>query len=59
MSRTARGDVHGGLLTSLAWLASCLMRTLQSWLGFAIMLLLVLYHFVTCDTKFEHNTQQQ
>lgn len=31
----------------------------QSWLGFLIMVLLVVYHFVTCDPKFDQQSAQQ
>lgn len=31
----------------------------QSWLGFAVMLLLVAYHYVTADPKFAEQQKQQ
>jgi hypothetical protein len=31
----------------------------QSWLGFAIMILLVAYHYVTADPKFAEQQKQQ
>jgi hypothetical protein len=32
---------------------------LQTWLGFLIMALLAIYHYVTADTKFEQQEHQQ
>lgn len=32
---------------------------LQSWLGIVIMLLVVAYHYVTADPRFEHTQKQQ